>query len=97
MTTSSYTFTKKDFEEFLREKGFDKKCPACNNAHYGIVPDSVPETYFFYPVGDSNSKSLGLGYPVITLICDNCGYMWHFAAEVVHTWYNKKRNIHATH
>lgn len=63
--------TADDIRVQLQAKGAWRNCPACDHPEW-----SVGSEFALYQVvaQDYTMKTLGRGYPVVILICDNCGF-----------------------
>lgn len=59
------------FDDALRRQGADGNCPACgvDDWAYSATP------MLLQSVGDEEGVVVGKGYPVLALICDNCGFL----------------------
>ena len=61
---------------FINEKWKDKRCPICENTSWSIAPHVLVSNIF--SGGDISVG--GPVYPIVIVLCDNCGYIHAFNA-----------------
>ena len=73
----------KQFVDFLTEKAVLAKCPACGGQNFS------PQKNLVTTLDMSGPKSLDLSpgekplIPMLSTVCDNCGYFFFFSSVVV--------------
>lgn len=89
------TITAKDVTDFLESKGVGSLCPQCSQEHTIpvekpglLVGDAVAA--FYYSTGADPTEAFN--YPVIPLVCPNCGYIRSFMVGAILKWRRGQSN-----
>lgn len=85
-----------DAVRFFEHKKVNVICPSCNEKKWEVnakLADTKPPQYFCLALGDSEGGVyLGANTPVITLSCNNCGFIKLHSVRPILNWLNEKKD-----
>lgn len=76
-----------DFNKFSSAKAPEKPCPECGTNKWSLIGKPDPEKpgdgvlTLQMTIGDDGS-----GFGTYPIFCTNCGYVKHYAANIVQKW-----------
>jgi hypothetical protein len=90
-TYAPHPLNPEDVQGFLREKGVTNACPRCSKARWSIVEDTNMRGVAPGIIGD-NGTPTGKVFPMLTLVCENCAFIWLMARTPVEAWVHEQPN-----
>ncbi|MGZ8216506.1 hypothetical protein [Methylomagnum sp.] len=84
-----------DFDRYFKDKGASEKCPFCGCENW--ILKTVSEENDFVEVAISNlifqsDAVLGAYYPVVVMICSQCGFARQQDLQMLQDWQEKNNH-----
>lgn len=81
-----------DVTSFLKSKGVEKcNCPVCSQYAWGIMEDLENRGFPLRSQSATGARGQRT-FPVLALVCTNCGYAWFMARRIIQEWMERADN-----
>ena len=81
--------SEQDMIAFMRERKINASCPRCPTTSWRVIESEEGRGAGWQMYTSDGKLSLSV-LPVVPLVCQNCGYVWPIARQVIEDWMGER-------